>query len=336
MEQRFGGKYALIRKVGSGSFGDIYQARDVLTGEDVAVKLEPISSRHPQVLYEARLLKLLQGGWGVPTVRAYGTEGDYNLMVIDLLGPSLEDLFNFCDRKFTLKTVLMLAEQMINRAEYVHSKSFIHRDIKPDNFLIGLGRKSNIIHIIDFGLAKRFRDPRTNEHIPYRENKSLTGTARYASVNTHLGIEQSRRDDMEALGYVFLYFLRGSLPWQGLRASNKKDKYQKIMERKMATPIEQLCRGFPPEFVTYLDYCKSLRFEDRPDHPFLRRTLKDLFFREGYQLDSVFDWISKGWGDGPPGQVTPNQSNQGYATAGATSVPPCPRHPGVACNCTRR
>jgi casein kinase 1 len=223
-------------------------------------------------------------------VHWYGVEGDYNVMVIDLLGPSLEDLFSFCNRKLSLKTVLMLADQMINRVEYVHAKNFIHRDIKPDNFLIGLGKKANQVHIIDFGLAKKYRDPKTQHHIPYRENKNLTGTARYASVNTHLGIEQSRRDDLEAIGYVLMYFNRGSLPWQGLKANAKKEKYEKIMEKKMSTPIEVLCKHFPCEFVTYLNYCRSLRFEDRPDYAYLRRLLKDLFFREAYQYDFVFDW----------------------------------------------
>merc|ERR1712032_678612 len=131
-----------------------------------------------------------------------------------------------------------LADQMIKRVEYMHSKNILHRDIKPDNFLIGLGRKANQVHIIDFGLAKKYRDSRTQQHIPYRENKSLTGTARYASVNTHLGIEQSRRDDLEAIGYVLLYFFRGSLPWQGIKANSKKEKYEKIMEKKITTEVE--------------------------------------------------------------------------------------------------
>jgi len=211
-------------------------------------------------------------------------------MVIDLLGPSLEDLFSFCNRKFSLKTVLMLADQMITRVEYVHAKNFLHRDVKPDNFLIGLGKKANQVHIIDFGLSKRYRNPETQQHIPYRQGKSLTGTARYASVNTHLGIEQSRRDDLEAVGYVLMYFIRGSLPWQGLQASSKAKKYKKIMEIKMSTPIEVLCEGFPTEFATYLNYCRNLRFEDRPDYAYLRRLLKDLFFRETYNYDFVFDW----------------------------------------------
>eukprot|EP00742_Colponemidia_sp_Colp-10_P001312 GILJ01001414.1.p1 GENE.GILJ01001414.1~~GILJ01001414.1.p1 ORF type:complete len:411 (-),score=40.20 GILJ01001414.1:183-1415(-) len=290
MELRVGGKYRLGRKIGSGSFGDIYLGTNIQNGEEVAIKLEPVKSRHPQLLYESKLYKLLQGGVGVPTVHWYGVEGDYNVMVLDLLGPSLEDLFNFCSRKFSLKTVLMLADQMINRIEYVHAKSFIHRDIKPDNFLIGLGKKANQIFLIDFGLAKKYRDPKTQQHIPYRENKNLTGTARYASVNTHLGIEQSRRDDLEALGYVLMYFMRGSLPWQGLKATTKKEKYERIMEKKMSTPVEVLCKGYPSEFATYLNYCRSLRFEDRPDYAYLKRMFKDLFFRESYQYDFIFDW----------------------------------------------
>ena len=242
-------------------------------------------------LCESRLYKILQGGTGVPNVRWYGVEGDYNIMVMDLLGPSLEDLFNFCNRKLSLKTVLMLADQLaVEDQGYVHSKSFIHRDIKPDNFLMGLGKRANQVNIIDFGLAKKYRDPKTHLHIPYRENKNLTGTARYASINTHVGIEQSRRDDLESLGYVLIYFLRGSLPWQGLKAATKKQKYEKISEKKMTTPIEVLCKGYPPEFVTYFQVVRSLRFSDKPDYSYLRKLFRDLFIREGYQYDYVFDW----------------------------------------------
>ncbi|CAI5955573.1 unnamed protein product [Closterium sp. NIES-65] len=272
----------------------------------------------------------------------------------------------------------MLEAGGINRVEYVHSKSFLHRDIKPDNFLMGLGRRANQVYIIDFGLAKKYRDPTTHQHIPYRssspthrippptphlpplpvpcpciffsihanprsshvgllrvcspassprlvspllpflasfssppalgrvrlvcvrgvpglvpwcrENKNLTGTARYASINTHLGIEQSRRDDLESLGYVLMYFLRGSLPWQGLKAGTKKQKYEKISEKKMSTPIEVLCKGYPTELASYFHYCRSLRFDDKPDYAYLKRLFRDLFIREGFQFDYVFDW----------------------------------------------
>lgn len=285
-----GKKYRLGRKIGSGSFGDIYLGTNMTTGEEVAIKLESVKTKHPQLLYESKIYRILHGGLGIPNVRWYGIEGDYNVMVLDLLGPSLEDLFNYCGRRFQLKTVLMLADQLLGRLEYVHTKSFIHRDVKPDNFLIGLGKRQSVIHIIDFGLAKKYRDPRSHQHIPYRENKNLTGTARYASINTHIGIEQSRRDDLESLGYVLMYFIRGSLPWQGLKANTKKQKYERIMDRKMSTSTEQLCKGYPTEFRSYFEYCRSLRFEDRPDYAYLKRLFKELFYRKGFQYDNMFDW----------------------------------------------
>ncbi|XP_038696396.1 casein kinase 1-like protein 1 isoform X2 [Tripterygium wilfordii] len=290
MEPRVGNKFRLGRKIGSGSFGEIYLGTNIQTNEEVAIKLENVKTKHPQLLYESKLYRILQGGTGIPNVRWFGVEGDYNVLVMDLLGPSLEDLFNFCTRKLSLKSVLMLADQMINRVEFVHSKSFLHRDIKPDNFLMGLGRRANQVYVIDFGLAKKYRDSSTHQHIPYRENKNLTGTARYASMNTHLGIEQSRRDDLESLGYVLMYFLRGSLPWQGLKAGTKKQKYEKISEKKVSTSIEALCRGYPSEFASYFHYCRSLRFDDKPDYAYLKRIFRDLFIREGFQFDYVFDW----------------------------------------------
>ncbi|KAI4380763.1 hypothetical protein MLD38_006915 [Melastoma candidum] len=290
MEPRVGNKFRLGRKIGGGSFGEIYLGTNLQTNEEVAIKLENIKTKHPQLLYESKLYRILQGGTGIPNIRWFGVEGEYNVLVMDLLGPSLEDLFNFCSRKMSLKTVLMLADQMINRVEFVHSKSFLHRDIKPDNFVMGLGRRANQVYVIDFGLAKKYRDSSTHQHIPYRENKNLTGTARYASMNTHLGIEQSRRDDLESLGYVLMYFLRGSLPWQGLKAGNKKQKYEKISEKKVSTSIEALCRGYPTEFASYFHYCRSLRFDDKPDYAYLKRLFRDLFIREGFQFDYVFDW----------------------------------------------
>ncbi|KAL0204987.1 hypothetical protein P9112_000294 [Eukaryota sp. TZLM1-RC] len=285
-----GDKYRVAKRIGTGSFGEVFLGTNITTGEEVAIKFETLKTSHPQLIYESKLYRLLAGGIGIPHVRWFGVEGDYNVMVMDLLGPSLEDLFTLCGRRFSLKTVLMLADQMISRIEYVHQRNFLHRDIKPDNYLMGTGNKQNIVHLVDFGLAKKYRDHKTHAHIPYREHKNLTGTARYASINTHLGIEQSRRDDLETLGYVLIYFIRGSLPWQSLKATTKREKYEKISERKMSTPVETLCRGFPTEFCTYLNYTRALRFDDKPDYAYLRKLFRDLFHREGFQYDYVYDW----------------------------------------------
>lgn len=321
---RVGGKWRLGRRIGAGSFGDIYIGVNIHTNEEVAVKLETIKTKHPQLIYESKIYRYLNisptGSTviGIPKVRWYGQEGDYSVMTIDLLGPSLEDLFNFCHRRFSLKTVLMLADQMIQRIEYVHSRSFLHRDIKPDNFLMGLGKEANIVYIIDFGLAKKYRDHKTHLHIPYRENKNLTGTARYASINTHLGIEQCRRDDLESLGFVLMYFNRGSLPWQGLRAATKKQKYQKISDRKVSTPINELCKNHPPEFATYLRYCRSLRFDDRPDYAYLRGLFRDLYLREGFADDCIFDWT-----------LMKDQNQSGSNAASHTAALPAGGTPGA-------
>lgn len=298
MERRVGGKFRLGRKIGSGSFGDIYQGTNVETGQPVAIKLEPINTRRPLLMYESRIYKALhastKGAVGIPTLHWYGVEKDYNVMVIELLGPSLEELFQYCNRKFSLKTVIMLADQMLSRIEYTHNNHFIHRDIKPDNFLMGVGSKSHHVYLIDFGLSKKYRDHKTHEHIPYKENKKLTGTARYASINTHLGIEQSRRDDIESLGYIFMYFMRGSLPWQGLNKSKnatKQQMYDRISEKKLSTSVDELCTGYPPEFAAYIRYARSLRFDEKPDYvKCLRKPFRDVFLREGYQMDYVFDW----------------------------------------------
>uniref|UniRef100_A0A0N4ZDN4 non-specific serine/threonine protein kinase n=1 Tax=Parastrongyloides trichosuri TaxID=131310 RepID=A0A0N4ZDN4_PARTI len=319
-------KYRVKRKIGCGSFGDIFLGINVTNGEEVAIKMEETKARHPQLMYEYKVYRILNGGVGIPHIRYFGVEREYNCLVMDLLGPSLEDLFVFCGRRFTMKTVLMLVDQMIGRVEYVHVKNFIHRDIKPDNFLMGIGRHCNKLFLVDFGLAKKYRESRSRIHIPYREDKNLTGTARYASINAHLGIEQSRRDDMESLGYVLMYFNRGSLPWQGLKAVNKKQKYERISEKKISTPVEILCKGFPAEFSMYLNYCRGLRFDEAPDYMYLRQLFRILFRTLSHQYDYSFDWTllkQKAASKLPQvpdsNELNPSQSGNDGAITGATT-----------------
>lgn len=178
----------------------------------------------------------------------------------------------------------------ISRVEHIHSRNFIHRDITPDNFLMGVRKRGNMVYIIDFGLSKRFRDPETCLHILFREDKNFIGTTRYASVNAHLGVKQAHRDGLESLAFILIYFLCGSLPWQGLKATSKKKHECIVRDKKMTTSPDNLCHGLPNEFGIFLKYCRALRFDDKPDYAYLRKLFRDLSVREGYKYDNVCDW----------------------------------------------
>lgn len=284
-----GKRYRLIEKIGEGSFGVVYGGVHVKTGDEVAVKIEG-NAESPILRAEIACYRRLQGVQGIPRMRWSGWCNDGRVLVMDRLGDDLEKCFNRCGRRFTLATVLQIADQALRLLERVHSCSLLHRDIKPENFLLGLS--DTALHLVDFGLAKQYRDEATHCHIMYREGKRLTGTPRYASVNAHLGIEQSRRDDLEALGYMLVYFLKGGLPWQGLRAATRKEKYARIAERKLATAAASLCAGLPSEFVRYFDHCRGLRFADKPDYRYLRALFWQVARVEGITYNGVYDWTT--------------------------------------------
>ena len=288
----FFNKYKPSKKLGEGSFGKIYLAYNVITKEKYALKLENRNNHQSLLEQEAYILCYLKGE-GIPYIKSYGYSGEYNVLVMELLGKSLEQLFEEKGSKLSLKTVCMLGIQMISRLEYIHNKHILHRDIKPDNFIIGIDINCHKVYLIDFGLSKKYRSSRTLQHIKYSENKKLIGTARYASINALAGIEQGRRDDMEALSYVLIYFLRGSLPWQGLRINKKEDRYKKILEKKKMVNSKELCIGLPNQFYLFVDYCRQLKFDEEPNYEYLKGLLIEIMNNNNFGFDYVYDWSDK-------------------------------------------
>jgi len=285
------GRFRVKERIGSGSYSVVYRGTDREMHDKVAIKCEWVKAeKGRRLLPEARLYETFGKCKDVPQVRWYGRQGPYNIMVMDLQGASLDDRFSACGRKFSLKTVLLLAEQMIERIEFVHSHGIVHRDIKPHNFLMGMGEAQDRVLIMDFGLAKRYMDRISGKHIACTEHRGVTGTVRYASLNVHEGLEPSRRDDLEAIGFVLMHFLRGTLPWQGLKASSKRAKHEKIKRCKQKTSIDELCKGYPDEFAQYLKHCRSLQYAERPDYEYLRKLMRDCMARERLKRDGVFDW----------------------------------------------
>ena len=257
-------------------------------GKTFALKFEDRINGQNLLENEATIMSYLKGP-NIPQTISFGYSGNYNILVMQLLGKSLEDLFEEY-KQFSIKTVCQLAIQMLNVLEYIHNKHIIHRDIKPDNFVMGADNLSYNLYLLDFGLAKKYRSSTTLQQYPMVNKKRLTGTARYASINALRGYEQSRRDDLEAVGYVLMYFLRGSLPWQGLQAKNKEERYKKILQRKIDTNSYDLCLGFPNEFERYVEYTKNMEYTEEPKYEMLRSNFLRVLKREQMNMDYIYDW----------------------------------------------
>ena len=285
----FFSKYKAIKKLGEGSFGKVYKAE--YNGDNYAIKMENKSKEQGLLELEATIMSYLKGP-NIPFIKSYGYSGDFNVLVMQLLDKSLEDLINKYNT-FSIKTVAILGYQMVNILQYIHDRHIIHRDIKPDNFVMGAQEDNAKLYILDFGLAKKYRSSRTLVQYPYVKKKKLTGTARYASIHALEAYEQSRRDDLESVGYVLMYFLRGNLPWQGLKVRSKEDRYKKILEKKKETSSQDLCKDFPHEFFEYVDYSKNLEYEENPDYDFLRQKFLDVLKGLNEEMDYIYDWTTK-------------------------------------------
>ena len=288
------GKYQFVKHIGSGSFGQVYSGVDLNTNQCVAIKVEPNTATNPQLLKEFTVYsRYLQNVTGFPNVSHFAQTRHHNYFVMTLLGHNLEYLLSRCGRKFSEKTLFMLADQLLDRLENLHDRSgCLHRDLKPENMMMGRGKSKHILHLVDLGLAKLFIDRKTGEHImPKNTRRSLVGTARYASPNAHYGKDLSRRDDMESAGYVLVYLGRGKLPWQGVKATNKQERYERIAEIKLRTKSSDLCRGLPQEFQLLMDYVHKLAYAERPDYKLLRGMFHEAMDAKGYRFDDVFDWL---------------------------------------------
>lgn len=272
--QKFFCHYKVFSKIGGGSFGKVYLCMDERSGSKVALKVEKKNKGHFKK--EARFYCLLEGTPGIPKLyeEGYDSNNDCQYLSLELLGSSLEMIYQYHNKRLELGSVLVCGIQMIERLQQVHERGIIHRDMKPHNFMIGLGGRASTIYLADFGLAKIYNGKKG--HIEYKEGKYCVGTARYVSINDHLGIQQSRRDDLESLGYVLIYLAKGGLPWQGLRSSKDRSRKQKVAKMKANLPPEELCNGLPSGILQYIKSTRALKFDETPNYSYLKRLFQNI------------------------------------------------------------
>ena len=285
-------KYMLIDKIGRGAFGDVYNGMNIYTKEKVAIKLEERKNSQNPLEQEAFILYNLKGP-GIPEIKAFGRNKKHNILVQSLLGNSLNDIFNSNKKKFTVKDICNIGIQMLERIEYIHSKNYIHRDIKPQNFLIGKDNNGeNIIYLIDFGLAKKYRSSRGN-HVKYSIKNQITGTPNFCSLNAMKGVEQSRRDDLESLCYIIIYFFKGFLPWKGLTSGSIIERFNNILDMKKSIKISSLCEGLPNEISELFKYVKKLGFSEKPNYNYMKKLFLSILNKNGLSNDNKFSWIKE-------------------------------------------
>ncbi|KAH9911420.1 casein kinase I isoform alpha-like protein [Fomitopsis serialis] len=284
------GRYLLWELIGAGSFGQVYKALDIYEHVDVAVKLEPCDFRVNQLENEEEVYDALKYAEGFPAMHGFGTTDEVHYLVMDLLGPSLEMLFHFCGKRFTLGTVLRIALQAVDRLESLHVRGYVHRDLKPANFLVGVGGQTSLLYLIDLGLAVPYLDIVTRAHIKYNDEHEAIGTPLFSSINIHHGIAHSRRDDLIALAYILLFFVRGSLPWQGIPGSAKTKRNDQLVRAKAKAKPSQLCKGLPTPFCVFVEYVMRLKFDERPNYLYIRNLLRQCRSGVPNAGENTYDW----------------------------------------------
>jgi serine/threonine protein kinase len=286
-------KYKIIKVLGKGSFGVCYEGIDTTNENKVAIKIANNSKEALKILkQEISIYEKLENLEGIPKVYYNGKYNAKYLFVMQLLGPDLATLFHKCLKKFSPKTIFMLAEQMITRLKSIHANGLVHRDIKPENFLIGSNdNEKNKLFLIDFGLTKPYIDHKTKTHIQLTGGKTLTGTVRYCSLNAHNGHDLSRRDDLESVAHILIYLFRGSLPWDDWKSDVSDELYIEVKNKKSGILVEDLCADLPPVLGQFLKYCRQLDFDEEPIYSYWQK----MFIREQYVMkfewDLKYDWI---------------------------------------------
>ena len=284
----------LNRKIGSGSFGQIYQCLNTKTKEIFACKMESINELNPQLYHESKIMNIMKNCTGFPTCYSFCYIEQDKIIIMDYLGPNLDNIMNkLPNKKYSIKTSLMIMIQCLERLKNLHDKGIIHRDMKPENFVIGRKNKERLIYLIDFGLSRKYIND-NNIHISMKKDRNIIGTVRYISMNTHQGFEQSRRDDLESLIYIIIYFIKGELPWQGVKYKNKSEKYSKIYEMKKKSTVKggELCESIPAEFQTIIDYIIGLEFTEKPNYSMIKNIIDIILAKLNYNNDLQFDWYN--------------------------------------------
>lgn len=286
-------RYKLIQKIGAGSFGSVYKAIDIEKKKYVAVKVESKKSDKKRLAHEITMYNNFISSRFIPKIIWYGSENNYNFLVMEYMGSSLEKLFEIHNNKFSLKTIIMLTIDLLKILQYIHHSNIVHRDLKPDNIVIGNSNNNCNIYLLDFGLSKNYREKESGHHIELVKNKSLVGSMRYASIRNHKGYEQSRRDELESLSYILVYLLRrGNLPWNGLSSENKEDKSKRICQIKSNINLEELCADIPEEYRLLISYSRKLKFESDPNYDYLINLFQKLLINSGYKYDKKYDWVT--------------------------------------------